>query len=238
MKRSFIICFFIIVALDFDVMFGQNTGLTLMYKLRYDSVYGTNPHIYQGIKYFPEHTLARGFPYWKDDKPLTADVVFSGKCYKDLKIKYNIYNQEFILEFSDKYGSLQQVVMNRMEIDSVLIDDVLFVRNRFSEIKTRFLQVIYEGNISCYLTWKKDYRFDNSGVDTGYEFSNAIVTCYIVREGKPYVFTNKRRFLKIFPSDKKNLIRKFIKNNKIKVKRKIQADMVRLCIYCDKLVSQ
>lgn len=238
MNRSLILFFFILVALDFDVMYGQNDDSMLVYKLQYDSLYGTDPHLYNGIKYFPEYFFTRGFPFWKDDKPLMADIVFSGKYYKDLKIRYDLYTQEFILEYSDKFGGLQQIVMNRLKLDSIFIDDVLFIKNKFSDIKAYFLQVIHEDKISCYFTWKKEYRFNNSGIETGHEYSDEIVNSYLVLDGKSYVFANKVSFLKIFPADKRNLIRKFMKVNRIKVRRRLQTDMVKLCIYCNKLDTQ
>lgn len=167
-----------------------------------------------------------------------ADIVFSGKYYKDLKIRYDLYTQEFILEYSDKFGGLQQIVMNRLKLDSIFIDDVLFIKNKFSDIKAYFLQVIHEDKISCYFTWKKEYRFNNSGIETGHEYSDEIVNFYLVLDGKSYVFANKVSFLKIFPADKRNFIRKFMKENRIKVRRRLQTDMVKLCIYCNKLDTQ
>jgi len=193
-----------------------------------------DPYLYSGIKYFPEHFFARGFPFWKEEKPMMADMVISGRLYQNLKIRFNLYSQEFILEYPGRFGGLQQIVLNRLIIDSVFTNDVLFIKNKYSDIKEYFLQVIYEDEISCYFTRKKNYQFDNSGVETGHEYSNEIVISYLVKEGKAYVFTNNASFLKIFPADKRISIRQFLKENRIKVKRKIQTDMVRLFTYCNK----
>ncbi len=237
MIKSFIIWYSVLIALVPGVIFSQSIRPVLMYKLRYDSLYGTDPLLFNGIKYFPEHTVTRGFPWWKDDRPMTADIVYSGRSYENLQIRYNLYSQQFILEYADRYGALKQILLNRLKIDSVFIEDGLFVKNRFSDIKAPFLQVIHEDKISCYFTLEKTYRFDNSGIDTGYEYSDEKLTSYVVKSGKAYVFNGRSGFLKLFQKDKRKLIRSYIKENGIKVGRRIPADLTRLCIFCNKLCS-
>jgi len=238
MNKSFIICIALAIALDFSILCGQNTDSALVYKLRYDSLYGMDPQLFNGIKYFPEHSLARGYPFWQDNQPMKADLVYSGRYYKNLKIKYNLYIQEFILEYADQFGGLQQLILNRSNIDSVFINNTLFIRNKYSDIKEYFLQVIHEDKISCYFTWKKEYRFNNTGVEVGHEYSDEMVTSYIVKNGRVYVFANNRSFLKIFPEDSRDSIREYMKDNRINVKKKMQADVKKLCVFCNKPDSE
>lgn len=48
-------------------------------------------------------------------------MVYSGRYYESLDMKYNLYTQEFILEYTYQYGGLQQLILNRSYIDSVFI---------------------------------------------------------------------------------------------------------------------
>ncbi len=154
-----------------------------------------------------------------------------------MKIRYKLDIQEFILEYTDQFGGLQQLTINRLKIDSVFMNHCTFIRNKYDEIKNDFLQVVHEDNVSCYFTLKKEYRFKNSGIEIGHEYSDEIVTSYLVKDGKSFVFANKISFLRIFPADKRSSIKQFIKDNRIKVKRRIKSDMINLCIYCNKLNS-
>jgi hypothetical protein len=237
-KTLFIICVLMTVALQFNTLNCQETDSVFFYKLQYDSLYGLDPNLYNGIKYSTDHTLARGFPFWKEDKAIMADIVLAGKYYKNLNIKYDLYNQEFILEYLDQFGGLQQLIINRLKIDTVFVNNNLFIKNKFDEINVFFIQIIYEGKISCYNTLKKEYRFINSGILVGHEYSNEIIHQYLVREGKVFVFNNKSNFLKIFEPDQREPIRKYIKSNRIKLRRKIQTDLVNLCEFCSKLYSE
>ncbi len=78
MIRYFIICFSILIMLNVNMMFGQHTDSALIYKLRYDSLYGMDPGLFNGIRYFPEHSPVRGFPFWKAGTAMPADIVLSG----------------------------------------------------------------------------------------------------------------------------------------------------------------
>ena len=70
MKNLFIICFAILVALNTGKVNGQNDSSFMDLKLHYDSLYGMDPNLYNGIRYFPEHPQARGFPFWKEDNAM------------------------------------------------------------------------------------------------------------------------------------------------------------------------
>jgi hypothetical protein len=235
MKKSFIILFAAMIALDLMILQGQIPGSTMDYKLHYDSLYGMDPQLFNGIKYFPEHPLARGFPFYMKDESLAAGLVYSGRYYENLDMKYNLYTQEFILEYTDQYGGLQQLILNRAEIDSVFMEESVFIKNKYNDINQYFLQVIYEDTISCYFARKKEYRFYNTGINLGYEYSNELVTSFIVINGSVHVFRNNPSFLKIFEEGKRDSIKKYMKENRIKVRKKRQAEMINLCRFCNKL---
>lgn len=203
-------------------------------RTEFDKLYGLDVILNNGKKYFPDSNPVIGFPFWKSDESFLADLTINGKSFLDKQIRYNTFNQEFVLLYTNLNGQDVQIILNSEGIDSVRIGNTLFVPNPYPEIKPKFIQQIYSGQLICYKGWYKEMQFNRTGVNIGYIYSKDKYVNYLVYQGVVHRFSGKSSFLKIFSGYKRSLIRKYLSSRHIKFKKIGENELRDLMEYCEK----
>ena len=116
--------------------------------------------------------------------------------YQDIYLKYDIYNQDMILQYSPFAGGTDQIYLKNEFIHEFKIDGKLFRKYSFPETGTRFYQVVTSGKTYCLYYWKKELNFSTL---SSYNFSPQKKESYIVKNSILYRFKSKKQFRKLFP---------------------------------------
>ncbi|BBE17530.1 hypothetical protein AQPE_1681 [Aquipluma nitroreducens] len=232
-KNILVICLIIF-------LIGKGYGQTIStdsLRADFDKLYGLDVLLNNGKKYFPDKNPIIGHAFWKSKDPFWADVTISGRTFKNQKIKYNLDKQEFLLIYTNFNGQQGQIILNASVIDSVNGRSFSFVPNRYSEIKQQFVQLIYQGRLSCYIGWYKELKISSiNGVKSGYEFSDDFHKNYLVYKGAVYRFSSKSSFLRIFNQTERVSIRKYFSVNRFTFKSLDDIKLKKLIVYCDEIL--
>lgn len=218
---------------------GKGYGQTLpvdSLRAEFDKLYGLDVLLNNGKKYFPEINPIIGHPFWRSKDPFWADLTLSGKTFKDQSLKYNLDKQEFILIYTNFNGQQGQIILNTSVIDSVNGRSFSFVPNKYPEIRQQFVQLIYQGRLSCYIGWYKELKVSSNGTKRGYQFSDDCHKYYLVYRGTVCKFSNKSSFLRIFDKAERNSIRKYFSNNRVTFKSLDANNLKKLIAYCDEIL--
>lgn len=217
--------------------YGQSMSIDSL-RADYDKLYGLDVLLNNGKKYFPDKNPIDGHAFWKSKDPFLADVTISGRTFKNQSIKYNLDKQEFLLIYTNFNGQQGQIILNTSVIDSVNGSSFSFVPNKYPEIKQPFVQLIYQGRLSCYIGWYKELKISSiNGVKSGYEFSDDFHKNYLVYNGTVYRFSNKSSFLRIFNKTERISIRRFISANRYIFRSLDDIKLKKLMAYCDKILT-
>lgn len=203
---------------------------------KYDSSYGLNPTLHNGLKYFPSHTKAKGHPFLLYSEGVTGAIVVEDKEFKHVNLKYDLYKQQVVLSFLDYTGALEQIVLNNSLIDTFQISNHVFIKNPFRNIKAEFLQIVYSNQVSCYIQWSKNYEFHNTSDGGIHKYTDEKRTLYLVQNQEVQKFRNRRTFLKLFPEANRKEIKNFIKKNKIRIKKANHLKLQQLVAYCNTIL--
>lgn len=218
-----------------QIVFGQSNPVDSL-REDFDKSYGLDVLLNNGKKYFPESNPVTGYPFWKSEDSYFADITIKGKTFKNERIKFNSYKQEFVLFYTNLNGQNGQIILNSEAIDSIRMDDVLFIPNRYPDIKQKFIQQIYHGKLDCYIGWYKELQFNRTGVNIGYIYSKDSKTNYLVYKGVINPFSGKSSFLNIFSGYKRTLIRKHLSSMHLRLKKMNEVELRELVVYCEKTV--
>ncbi len=139
-----------------------------------------------------------------------------------------------ILQFNPFSGGIDQILLKNEDIHEFKIDGKLFRKYSFPETGTRFYQVVTSGKIYCLYYWEKILNYSTL---SSYYFTPQKKVSYIVKNGKPYRFKNKRQFRKLFPVQHQKEIKQFIRKNKIRLKNESDDSMRRLFVFCNQLIE-
>jgi hypothetical protein len=174
-------------------------------------------------------------------------IRFKNGSTRDIVLNYNLLSENMVFQQNDKFLDL----MNTESIDTVYLQSKKFIPS-----DKMFLEVVCSGKIPLFIEYKADIEMP--GKPAGYgstsqtsatdvistlhtgtgAFNLKLPDEYTVKpflinwvlvNGKMNNFINERQFLKIF-GDKQVVIKKFIKDNKIKIEKR--DDLIRLVGFC------
>jgi hypothetical protein len=174
--------------------------------------YGPDQHLVNGIEYINLHIRTTGHKFLDEDEFYKGRVVIDGKDYKDVFLKYDIFNQQVLLLIDHHLGGNKQLILNNLRIDEFEINGRIFHKYTFPNSGTLFYQVIGNKKMACLYHFKKQ------------EIPRAIDQ-----------YSN-RSFIRIFP-DRQSEIKSFIRLHKFQVKKLNDAQMQQLIIYCNSLTQ-
>lgn len=219
---------------------GRSYGQTLpidSLRADFDKLYGLDVLLNNGKKYFPDKNPIIGHPFWRSTDTFLADLTISGRTFKDQRLKYNLDKQDFLLVYINYNGQQGQIILNTLVLDSVNSRDFSFVPNKYPEIKQQFVQLIYEGRLSCYVGWYKELKISSiNGIKSGYQFSGDFHRNYLVYKGTVTRFSNKSSFLRIFNKTERIAIRKYFSANRFTFKGLDDNKLKKLFAYCNEIL--
>lgn len=193
--------------------------------------YGPATTLINGEKYYYPYRMASGDPFLEHNENELASVRIQGKLYNDQVIQYDIYNQLVVLEFIGLTGALRSIILRTELLDQFTLGKKVFRKYPAEDGSERFLQVLYEGKVSCYYFWKKRYTPDPKVGVYRYSFSEAIRQSFLTIHGEDYPFKGRRSFLQCLPGADRPTIKTYIQKNRIRIRKASDPEMHRLLEY-------
>ena len=146
-----------------------------------------------------------------------GNVIINGVLYEDLLLNLDIYNQELVLRFTTLQGSVQQISMSDAWITNFSIGKDNFEYRTMEDGSKRIFQIFGSGNIKIIYSWEKTLRLNSSSGK--HYFSKPAKKSFLLIDREICAFKNNRSFIKCFDENYRFLIRKYLKESKIKVSR-------------------
>lgn len=181
-----------------------------------------------------------GHSFLKDEEFHLCNLIYKGIEYKDILVKYDLYNQQ-ILYFQQIDSKLPRfIILNTDYIEKFELyynSETYIFSNKYSKLQgldpsIRFYQILYEGDYK-YLKGSSKFieKFEVNQESDKYVEKELY---YLIINNEPKLIKRKRDFILLF-NDKKKEIRKFINKNHLKIKPSYQSDIIKLIIYCESL---
>ena len=150
---------------------------------------------------------------------LPGSVTIGGKTFKDLILRYDIYNDEIMTP------SLQGTILqlNKEMVDSFTI---VFLNKTYHFINVQidslrgfngYVNILYKGKTALYVKYKKEIEL--LAVERKYDMFYQKHRIYLVKDGIVNLVTGRKDFFNLL-GEYKLQIRSFIRKNKLKVTKK------------------
>jgi hypothetical protein len=199
-----------------------------------ERLYGSDANLVNGEKYFYPYTRSEGDPFFFSESRQVVIRVHE-KEFAGQPVRYDIFNQQVILDFNDIYGGVTSLVLRNEWVESFRFESHLFKRMTGPEGEPGYYQVVVEGSISCVYTWSKEYLLNLSSGIQSYYFTEPSKESYLVIGNTFYPYRNNRTFLKAFDSEQQKTIKQFMRQSKVKVNKSPDWQMRHLIEYCNSL---
>jgi len=166
---------------------------------------------------------------------LTGSVTIDGISFDSLRVKYDIFNDELLL--LTNRGIILQLNKEMIDLFSIKYNNQIFHFRRFDndspDTPSGYVNVLYEDSISLYVKyWKYILPPTVTGKNTMFSQNNLIY----VRRGDEYYKADTKKELLSLLKDQNQLIRNFMRTNKIRISRKNPESFYRVIEYYDNLL--
>jgi hypothetical protein len=163
-----------------------------------------------------------------------GDVTMNEMTFHNVRLRYDILNDQLLVFYNKTtFIQLNKEMIKEFTITHDLQKDTF---ENFSGGKDNpvngFGQVLYKGNI--YLIYKHIKRIQQLAVDNKYDEFYKQQTLYILKEGKFYKVNGRKDLINIL-SDKKQKVQVYMRENKLRIKKKEPASYIPVLKYYDTL---
>jgi hypothetical protein len=166
-----------------------------------------------------QYSKAIGDPYFLSDTYLKGSVTFNGQEFSNLDLKYDIKNDELLLQVE----SHPTIYINKEMVDSFTLVsgnktyNIINTGNDTSGVLRGYINVLYDGPSSLYVKYIK--KLQPLAVDGRFDLFFQELHVYLRRGTEISAITGKRKFLELL-EDKKREVRNYMKSRKLKIMRK------------------
>jgi hypothetical protein len=165
---------------------------------------------------------------------LPGSVTINGKSFKNLNLKYDIYNEEIIT--LTNHGSF-------LQLNKEMVDSFTFIFGtktyRFTNIRDDslmgikgYVDVLYNCKSALYVKYRKE--IEPLAVDGKYDKFFQSHKIYFIKDGIAYQINSKGDLFKVLNKDKAQLSN-FIKKNKLKISKKKPESFIPVIEYYDRI---
>jgi len=193
-----------------------------------------NQILYNGRVWRILYTNVKGDQFLFSKDYLPGSLTINGKIFNNLRINFDIYNDEITTPKND--GTILQ--LNKEMVDSFTL---VYEFKTYSFRNTQadslpaikgFVNVLYKGKSALYVKYKKER--DMLAVDNKYDLFFQTHKIYLVKDSAVFQLSRKSDLLKAFPEEK-NLLKAFMKKNRVKISRKVPESFIPVVRYFDSI---
>jgi hypothetical protein len=198
--------------------------------------YGFDQVLVSGIGYEDYYRGNVGHPFLFEDQFYKGTLVFREREYQKLDLKYDIYKQQVIL-FIKQNNSIVWLIPPNDFISAFSLGEKLFMKYTFQGVP-EFYQVVFDTEeLKCIYYWSKSrYNSDHKRGYNSSRFTDSERKTYLVMDDVLRKYSDNKSFVKLFPQQSQLLIKKYIKNNKIKVAKSSEAEIEELLKYSNTIL--
>ncbi len=199
--------------------------------------FGLDQELYNGFQNYNRYALYKGHPYFPDDLFFKGSVTLRGIQHQDVRLKYDIYSQFLILEYSDFEESVHQVIISKIHTDSFQLGNHSFHKLSLTGEEPIFCQVLNSGPLTCYVHWKKEVVSVSYDFQHSHEFTGSMRKYYLRYHGQVYSFASRKSFISIFPDTLTPVLKKYFRQQQFSFRDADPADLQSLLDFISRYIE-
>ena len=193
-----------------------------------ETEYGIHQELLNGILFEEKNQDAIGHPYLLNYFSNQGRLIYRGKQYSNLFLRYDIYDQQVLLIYP--YNNIKyKLYLPKEFITGFTIGNKKFINEAYgTDEDAKFYQLIGEDlPIKVFRYWKKGLtnRYANN---SGTKMFSENKETYILLNNELHAFKGNRSFTRRFSSNSRTAIRKYFRKNKTRVKHADDDEMEQL----------
>lgn len=220
-------------------LFAESGAAAQIYSTDVTKVYSSDPLLYNGRYYTFFPPLSTGGNQFLADRQFeVGSVTIRGVTYPDLLLNYDIYNQQLVLKYKNKAGGTDQIIVSDAWLESFSFRSKNFEMISIQDTVKRIFQVLGKGQNRIFYYWKKDLNVDNLNGAKNHIFSVARKEMNIFNGKQILKYGNNKSFYSLFKPEKRNVVKKYLHEHNINVKKAADQEITELLYFCNNLYEK
>lgn len=199
---------------------------------------GLDQELINGIQYYNPYVQYKGDPFFPENVFYEGSLNYKGIQYDQLRLKYDCYAQELILEYKDFNGRYNHLLLDSMFIDSFGLEGHRFQKLSLFGDKPVYYQVVNSGPITCYVYWKANLTSVSYDFQYTHEFSEPAGKFFIAYKGQVKSLRNKKSYRSLFSESMQGEIKKYMRRQRFSFRVADPTDIQELLSFTSKLEAR
>ena len=162
-----------------------------------DGAFGMDQELVNGSQYYNRHLQAAGHPYFIINSYRDGSVSIRDRLFEDVRLKYDIYYQQVLLEYTNFSGAPNQLILVSELVDYFSLGNNFFEKREGMQ-GAGFYQKIETQSFTCYVHWRKRLDPDKSQASITEKFSGERRHYSILVDGEEIGLSNKKQLVRCF----------------------------------------
>ena len=198
-----------------------------------DKAYGLDPVLYNGKVYayfLPFGT--GGTQFFSGPEFVEGSAIIRGRTYDHLALNYDVFNKQVIMQYEPEEGVRKQIVLSDAWLEAFNLGNTHFELLAIEDTISRFYQVIGDDPYRVLSAWRKDLTLANQHGATNHVFSEPIKEGFLFDGVKMSKFRSNKNFIALFDPDDQAALKKYIRQNRINLRKASDQAIYELMNYC------
>ena len=233
-RTKFIIILCLLLFCVPDILASEPSGPESSYLYTDDQDTTDKQMLYNGRAWRNLYSKVIGDQFLFTKEFMTGTVTIDGKVFRNLPIKYDIFNDQ-ILTITDR-GIIIQLNKEMVSKFSVGYKNTVYKFARMDPDSVNalsgYVDILYDGNVSLYVKHRKEILF--LAVDHKSDLFEESHRVYLEKDGKIFLISSKSDLLNTLIDNKKQ-VRSFIRSKKLMVTKRNPWSLVPVIEYYNSL---
>jgi len=196
----------------------------------YTTTIGLNQHIYNGAEYIDYDHRITGSPFFEKNSFVNGSIVYDGILYNNVQLIYDIWRENVVIK---NYNRLPLLLINE-KVSAFDLEGHQFIKITTDSLTEKlglsgFYNVLCNGTVKLFAKRKKllEEKITTPTIEASFIQKNEY---YILNNSVFYAVANKKSLLNAL-DDQKPALQKYIKQQKLKFRKTLEADLIKAVVY-------
>ena len=198
---------------------GPNDSESVRFNIIEQDTLKENQILYNGRVWRNRYYKVREDQFLFSNEFLTGTLSINGITFKNLSIRYDIYNDEIMTPTN--HGAILQLNKEMVDSFTIIFENKTYRFTKLREDSVKgfkgYVNVLYKGKTALYVKYKKEIEL--LAVERKFDMFYQTHRIFFVKDSIVHPVTGKSDLLKVLNEDKVQ-IRDFIKKNRLKISKK------------------
>ncbi|MHC1707296.1 MAG: hypothetical protein AB9842_07205 [Bacteroidales bacterium] len=203
------------------------------------SLIGIDPVLHNGKQYTYYPPLGTGgHQYYSSSHYPTGKLWIRGNVYENQRLNYDVYNQHLILFYKDADGSGKTIIVSDAWLEAFTLGSSKFIFIPDNDSIKHIYQEIGNGSMKVLFRWRKEWILEPSVGAHMYIFTSPAREMFLFENSSLRAFNNNRSFVNLFKTEEQALVKKYLRQHHIKIKKADTDKIVRLVDYINSISTR